>query len=179
MFESSKCCCLLWAPPMVFPHVWREGPEPGQIPGMAVQGLELTATSEKTCPFSQKNALQVFSKNSACWDFPAWHSFGSYDQGQSEPIHLCPLPEPPVESQPLWDPCSYSSCCLQIALDNSGRFVCSAAAWLLPGCLLPPLPMTEEEWLSGEEGKKAGFKEMWALPSLTSITCSHARAGAG
>lgn len=58
------------SPPAAFPHAWREGLGLGEFQAGAVRGLELTAASEKTCLFSQKNALQVFSKNSTCWDFP-------------------------------------------------------------------------------------------------------------
>lgn len=49
-----------------FPHAWREGLGLGKFQAGAVRGLELAAASEKTCLFSQKNALQVFSKNSTC-----------------------------------------------------------------------------------------------------------------
>lgn len=159
VFESSRCpssVCVCGggtygAPSIVFPCVWREGPGPGQIPDRAVQGLESTAASEKTCLFSRKNVLQIVSKNSARWDFPVWHSFDYYDQEQREPIHLHPSPEPPVESQPLWDPCSYCGLQTLLALDNLGKIRLLSNCWLLPGCL--PFPWQRKNGLLGRRHK--------------------------
>ena len=148
----------------------------------AVQGLELTAASERTCPFSRKNALQVSSKNSARRDFPVWHSFSSYDQGQPGPNHLCPSWGPPVESHPPWDPSLWFLPPPHPAgtWQFRGRLACSAAAWILPSCLPPSrsLPRADAgERFSGEERGKRGYKGKGTLPTLTSDTCGPHRPG--
>lgn len=175
------------APPIVFPRVWREGLGPGQIPGGAVQGLESTAASEKTCLFSRKNVLSISSLKIVLagifqFDIPLVpmtkdnpsQSICVPPQNLQWNPSLCGTPVPTVASRPCWH------------LTTRGRFVCSAAAGFSPAACCLPFPRQRKNGLPGRRRKgwlqgNVSTAFTYTTPPHPPPRCSHghARPGAG
>lgn len=88
MFERTKCPS---PPPAVFPRAWREGPGLGRFQAGVVQGLELTAASERTVPsvgkMLSKSSLKIVLAGIFQFDIPSV----LYDQGQPRAKPSAPL----------------------------------------------------------------------------------------